>query len=119
MLFRSEIEIWGDGEQTRSFLFIDDCLDGTLALAASDVAEPLNVGSERLISINGLVDLLEGIAGIRLRRTYNLAAPKGVRGRSSDNTLVSRRLGWQPRVPLEVGLEATYRWIHDEIARRA
>ena len=113
---RHEIEIWGDGEQTRSFLFIEDCLDATLKLAASDVAEPLNIGSDRLISINRLVGLLEAIAGIKLVRRYERSAPQGVRGRSSDNRLIGERLGWQPQWPLERGLEVTYRWIYDQLA---
>jgi nucleoside-diphosphate-sugar epimerase len=114
---RHDIEIWGDGEQTRSFLFIDDCLDATLKLTASDVAEPLNIGSARLISINGLVGLLEDIAGIKLNRRYDRSAPRGVRGRSSDNTLIRNTLGWEPQVPLEAGLETTYRWIYDQLVR--
>jgi nucleoside-diphosphate-sugar epimerase len=117
---RHEIEIWGDGEQTRSFMYIDDCLDGTLRLMHSEVAEPLNVGSSELVSINQMVDIVEAIAGIRLRRAYNLTAPQGVRGRNSDNTLVRARLGWEPTVTLAAGLEQTYRWIHDEmVADRA
>ncbi len=115
-----EIEIWGDGEQTRSFMYIDDCLDGTLKLMHSEVAEPLNVGSSELVSINQMVDIVEAIAGIKLRRSYNLTAPQGVRGRNSDNTLVRARLGWEPTVTLAAGLEQTYRWIHDEmVADRA
>jgi nucleoside-diphosphate-sugar epimerase len=110
-----EIEIWGDGEQTRSFLYIDDCLAGTLALMQSDVAEPLNVGSDRLVTINELADIVEEIAGVRLRRRYDLDAPQGVRGRNSDNTLVRRLVGWEPRVSLEEGLERNYRWIEDRL----
>jgi nucleoside-diphosphate-sugar epimerase len=113
---RHEIEIWGDGEQTRSFLFIDDCLDATLILAASDVTQPLNIGSARIVSINELVDMLEQIAGIKLERRYNPAAPVGVRGRSSDNSLIERLLDWKPQVPLETGLETIYRWIYDQLA---
>jgi GDP-D-mannose 3', 5'-epimerase len=112
-----EIEIWGDGKQTRSFTYIDDCLDGTLRLVASDVREPLNIGSSELVTINGLVDIVEEIAGIRTRRRYDLSAPQGVRGRNSDNTLVRERLGWEPSTSLRDGLERTYRWIHDELAR--
>jgi nucleoside-diphosphate-sugar epimerase len=118
-----EIEIWGDGEQTRSFMYIDDCLYGTTRLMNSDVSEPLNLGSDQLVSINRLVDIVEGIAGIKLRRRYNPHAPQGVRGRNSDNTLIKQRLGWAPSVALDVGLEATYRWIYDQMmdagARRA
>jgi nucleoside-diphosphate-sugar epimerase len=114
---RHEIEIWGDGEQTRSFMYIDDCLLGTQRIMASDVVEPLNLGSNQLVTINQLVDIVESIAGVRLKRRYDLSAPKGVRGRNSDNTLIQASLGWQPSIPLEVGLETTYRWIHDEIVR--
>jgi len=110
------IEIWGDGEQTRSFTFIDDCLEGTLRLTASDVAEPLNVGSDQLVTINELVDIVEGIAGITLKRNYKLDAPQGVRGRNSDNTLIDQLLGWSPSITLEEGLAVTYRWVHDQVA---
>ena len=106
-----EIEIWGDGEQTRSFMYISDCLEGTLRLMNSDVREPLNVGSDELVTINQLVDIVEQIAGAKLRRRYNLAAPKGVRGRNSDNTLISEKLGWAPSIPLRRGLQTTYDWI--------
>jgi nucleoside-diphosphate-sugar epimerase len=112
---RHEIEIWGDGEQTRSFMYIDDCLVGTTRLAASDCHEPLNIGSDELVSINRLVDIVERIAGMKLKRRYNLDAPKGVRGRNSDNALIKEVLGWAPSVRLEDGMEKTYRWIHDEI----
>ena len=111
-----EIEIWGDGEQTRSFMFVDDCVEGTLRLTDSDFADPVNLGSSRLVSINGLVDIVEGIAGVKLRRVYNLSAPKGVRGRNSDNTLIRAVLGWEPTVSLEDGLEQTYSWIYDQMA---
>jgi GDP-D-mannose 3', 5'-epimerase len=110
-----EIEIWGDGNQTRSFMYVDDCITGTCLIFDSDVAEPLNLGSDQLVSINQLVDTAEAIGGVRLKRVYNLAAPKGVRGRNSDNSLIHRRLGWAPEIPLETGLEKTYRWIHDEM----
>jgi nucleoside-diphosphate-sugar epimerase len=110
-----EIEIWGDGEQTRSFTFIDDCLYGTQALMASDITEPLNIGSDQLVTINQLVDIVESIAGVKLRRRYKLDAPKGVRGRNSDNTLVTDKLGWAPSVRLEEGMRQTYEWIHGEM----
>jgi nucleoside-diphosphate-sugar epimerase len=110
-----EIEIWGDGEQTRSFTFIDDCLYGTQALMASDVTEPLNIGSDQLVTINQLVDIVESIAGVKLHRRYKLDAPKGVRGRNSDNTLVTEKLGWAPSVRLEDGMRQTYEWIHGEM----
>jgi nucleoside-diphosphate-sugar epimerase len=111
----NEIEIWGDGEQTRSFTYIDDCLHGTLLLMSSDVTEPINIGSDELVTINQLVDTVEEIAGVTLKRRYKLDAPKGVRGRNSDNTLVQQRLGWAPSTRLRDGLEATYRWIHSEM----
>jgi nucleoside-diphosphate-sugar epimerase len=111
----NEIEIWGDGRQTRSFTYIDDCLFGTQALAASDVCEPLNLGSDQLVTINRLVDIVEEIAGVKLRRRYRPDAPQGVRGRNSDNTLIRELLGWAPGTPLEEGMEKTYRWIHDQL----
>jgi GDP-D-mannose 3',5'-epimerase len=110
-----EIEIWGDGNQTRSFMYIDDCITGSRMILDSDETEPLNLGSDRLVTINQLVDIVEEIGGVRLKRTYNLSAPKGVRGRNSDNTLISERLGWAPAISLEVGLEHTYRWIYDQM----
>jgi GDP-D-mannose 3', 5'-epimerase len=110
-----EIEIWGDGEQTRSFTYIDDCVFGTRALMDSQIQEPINLGSSEMVTINQLVDIVERLAGIELSRSYNLSAPKGVRGRSSDNTLIQERLGWQPSISLQQGLEATYRWIFDEV----
>jgi len=112
---RQEIEIWGDGEQTRSFMYIDDCLLGTNAIMASDEREPLNLGSDELVTINQLVDIVEDIAGVKLKRRYDLGAPKGVRGRNSDNTLIQAHLGWAPGVRLRDGMEKTYRWIHDEM----
>jgi len=111
-----EIEIWGDGKQTRSFTYIDDCVEGTLLLTASDVREPVNIGSEQLVSINELVDIVEAIAGVELRRHYNLEAPQGVRGRNSDNDLVRQRLQWAPGISLEDGLERTYAWVYDQLA---
>ena len=117
---KHEIEIWGDGEQTRSFMYIDDCLEGTLRIMDSDVSEPLNLGSDQLVTINQLVDIVENIAGIKLKRRYNLDAPKGVRGRNSDNALIQEKLGWAPSITLDTGMEKTYRWIHDQIcAKRA
>jgi GDP-D-mannose 3',5'-epimerase len=116
---KHEMEIWGDGEQTRSFTYIDDCLIGTSAIMASDVREPLNLGSSELVTINQLVDIVEDIAGIRLKRKYNLGAPKGVRGRNSDNTLISARLGWAPSTPLRTGMQKTYDWILGEMTKGA
>ena len=112
---RHEIEIWGDGEQTRSFMYIDDCLYGTEAILESDILEPINLGSSEMVTINELVDIVEEIAGVRVNRIYDLSAPKGVRGRNSDNTLILDRLGWEPSTPLRTGLEATYRWIYGEM----
>jgi GDP-D-mannose 3', 5'-epimerase len=114
-----EIEIWGDGEQTRSFMYIDDCLLGTVRIMESDILDPINLGSSALVSINELVDIVEEIAGARLKRRYNLEAPKGVRGRNSDNTMIKERLGWEPSTSLSVGLEKTYAWIYDEMAASA
>jgi GDP-D-mannose 3', 5'-epimerase len=112
----NRIEIWGDGEQTRSFTYIDDCLEGTLRLTASDVTEPLNVGSDQLVTVNELVDIVERIAGVTLKRKYLLDAPQGVRGRNSDNTRIRELLGWTPSISLEDGLAATYAWVHDQVA---
>jgi nucleoside-diphosphate-sugar epimerase len=110
-----QIEIWGDGEQTRSFTFIDDCVEGTLRLMNTTFTSPINIGSSELVTINQLVDIVEGISGIRVERNYDLSAPLGVRGRNSDNTLVRSVLGWEPSTLLRDGLEATYRWIYDEM----
>jgi GDP-D-mannose 3',5'-epimerase len=112
---RHEIEIWGDGEQTRSFMYIDDCVYGTQAIMDSEIVEPLNLGSDEMVSINQLVDVVEDIAGITLERRYDLDAPKGVRGRNSDNTLIRDRMGWAPGISLRAGLEQTYAWIYDEV----
>ncbi len=111
----NEIEIWGDGEQTRSFMYVDDCLYGTQLLASSDVVEPLNVGSSELVTINQLVSIVEEIADVELKRNYKLDAPQGVRGRNSDNTLILERLGWEPSISLQDGMERTYRWIYDQM----
>ncbi len=113
-----EIEIWGTGEQTRSFMFIDDCLKGTQAIMNSDILEPINLGSDELVTINGLVDIVESIAGIKLKRNYKLDAPKGVNGRNSDNTLIKQKLGWAPDIKLRAGLEKTYAWIYDQIVNK-
>ncbi len=112
-----DIEIWGDGEQTRSFMYISDCVYGSMLLMASDCAEPINIGSDELVSINQLVDLVERIGGVRLNRRYKLDAPQGVRGRNSDNTKIRQVLGWAPSTPLQVGLEATYRWVYGQLAK--
>jgi GDP-D-mannose 3', 5'-epimerase len=115
---KHEIEIWGDGKQTRSFMYIDDCLKGTQAIMHSDIVEPLNLGSNELVTINGLVSMVEDIAGIELKRTYNLNAPKGVNGRNSDNTRIEELLGWEPSIKLRTGMEETYRWIYDQVVRQ-
>ena len=114
---RHEIEIWGDGEQTRSFMYIDDCIKGSELLFKGPYLPPLNLGSDRLVSINGLVDIVEDIAGIKLRRTYDLGAPKGVRGRNSNNDLLQATVGWAPETSLEAGMERTYQWIYDQIVQ--
>jgi GDP-D-mannose 3',5'-epimerase len=116
---RHEIEIWGDGHQTRSFQYIDDCVLGTQKIMQSEnVTMPINLGSSEMVTINQLVDLAEGIAGIKLQRHYNLKAPKGVNGRNSDNTLIQKLLGWEPSISLKSGLEKTYRWIYDEMTAK-
>ncbi|HEX4056522.1 MAG TPA: NAD-dependent epimerase/dehydratase family protein [Tepidisphaeraceae bacterium] len=112
------IEIWGDGHQTRSFMYITDCLKGTQDLLWSDIIEPINLGSSELVSINQLVDIVEDIAGIKLKRSYNLKAPKGVNGRNSDNTLIKKLMGWEPNTKLRVGMEKTYRWIYDQMVSK-
>ena len=109
-----EIQIWGTGEQTRSFMYIDDCLKGIRLIMDSDIEEPINLGSSEAVSVNQLVDMVEDIAGIKLKRTYDLSAPKGVNGRNSDNTRIRQYLGWEPDTPLRTGLEKTYAWIYDE-----
>ncbi len=115
---RREIEIWGSGTQTRSFMFIDDCIKGVDLIMNSDILEPINLGSSESVTINQLVDLAEEIAGIKLKRNYDLSAPKGVNGRNSDNTLIKKYLNWEPNVSLRSGLEKTYRWIHDQYMAR-
>ncbi len=113
-----EIDIWGDGEQTRSFMFVDDCVEGTLRIMASDCHEPLNLGSDRLVTINQLVAMVQAIAGTDLR-VVHVKGPLGVRGRNSDNALLRSRIGWEPQVTLEEGLERTYRWVADQVAQTA
>jgi nucleoside-diphosphate-sugar epimerase len=111
-----EIEIWGDGEQTRSFCYIDDCLDGMTRLMASDHHEPLNLGQDRLVTINQLADIVCGVAGVTLGRRH-VPGPQGVRGRNSDNTRLRQVLGWEPRISLEEGLRRTYEWIEAQVRR--
>ncbi len=112
------IEIWGDGSQTRSFTYIDDCIEGTRLIARSEVVEPLNLGSRELVTIDRLVDIAEEIAGVRLERRHQLDAPLGVRGRNSDNSRILEMLGWEPSTRLREGMEVTYRWIYDQVAAR-
>jgi GDP-D-mannose 3', 5'-epimerase len=109
-----EIEIWGDGEQTRSFCYIDDCLDGLMRLMASEFAEPLNLGQDRLVTINQLADIVCGVAGVTLEKRH-VAGPQGVRGRNSDNTRLRQVLGWEPQISLEEGLARTYAWIEQQV----
>jgi len=110
-----EIEIWGDGKQTRSFMYVDDCTKGTQMIAESDILEPINLGSDELVTINQLVDIAEDIAGVKLKRNYKLDAPKGVNGRNSDNTMILDKLKWEPSIRLRQGLEKTYHWIEEEM----
>jgi nucleoside-diphosphate-sugar epimerase len=110
-----EIVIWGDGQQTRSFMYIDDCIKGILDIMYSNILEPINLGSSEMVSINGLVDIVEEIAGVKLGRKYDLDAPKGVRGRNSDNTLIKKHLGWEPSISLRTGMKKTYDWIKDQM----
>jgi len=112
---RHEIEIWGNGAQTRSFMYIDDCTYGIQRILESDIHEPINLGSSELVTINQLVDLVEEIAGIKLKRTYNLNAPKGVNGRNSDNTKILEYLDWEPSIRLKDGLARTYAWIESQM----
>jgi len=112
-----QIEIWGDGEQTRSFCYIDDCLEGVSRLMASDYHQPLNLGQDRLVTINQLADIVCDIAGIRVGRRH-IPGPQGVRGRNSDNTRLKQVLGWVPAVSLEQGLAHTYRWIEEQVRQR-
>ena len=109
------IEIWGDGKQTRSFTYIDDTIDGIFRIMEGEFVDPINLGSSQLVTINELVDIVEGIAGVTLERNYKLDAPQGVRGRNSDNTLILEKLGWEPSITLEDGLAKTYAWIHEQM----
>ncbi|MET0931731.1 MAG: NAD-dependent epimerase/dehydratase family protein [Aeromicrobium sp.] len=113
------IDVWGDGEQSRSFMYIDDCVRGTQEILAGDNVEPVNLGSSELVTINQMIHLLEDIAGITVTREHDLTAPQGVRGRNSDNTMFHEIYGWEPSVSLRDGLEKTYAWIHDQLAARA
>jgi GDP-D-mannose 3', 5'-epimerase len=115
---KHEIAIWGTGHQTRSFMYIDDCIKGIELITNSEILEPINLGSSEAVSINQLVDIVEDIAGIKLRRNYEPGEPKGVNGRNSDNTLIAKHLGWEPGISLHSGLEATYAWIYDQYQLR-
>jgi nucleoside-diphosphate-sugar epimerase len=112
------IDVWGDGLQTRSYCYVDDCVEGIHRLMRSDYPEPLNLGQDRMITINELVDIVARIAGKRVRRVHDLGKPQGVRGRNSDNTRLRRVLGWEPQVSLEDGLARTYRWIEAQLRGR-
>tara|TARA_E500000178_G_scaffold48987_1_gene44277 strand:- start:4185 stop:5177 length:993 start_codon:yes stop_codon:yes gene_type:complete len=111
----NEVEVWGDGEQTRSFMFIDDCIKGTLKIFESDYRDVFNVGSDEQVSINQMLDKIENISNYKFKRKYLLDKPKGVRGRSSDNTFIKSKINWAPSISLEEGLKKTYSWIEDEI----
>jgi GDP-D-mannose 3',5'-epimerase len=113
----SEIEIWGDGEQTRSFMYVDDCVEGLIRLMASDYHEALNLGTDRLVTINQLVDLVCSVAGKKLTKRHDVSKPQGVRGRNSDNTRLNKVLGWEPSISLEAGLDVTYKWIESELKK--
>jgi nucleoside-diphosphate-sugar epimerase len=114
---KKDIVIWGDGHQTRSFMYIDDCVKGVLDIMYSAITEPINLGSSEMVSINQLVDYVEEIAASTLEKKYDLGAPKGVRGRNSDNTLIKKYLGWEPSIPLKKGLQLTYNWIKEEMMK--
>ena len=111
---RGEIEIWGDGKQTRSFLYIGECLEGTLRLMRSDCIEPLNIGSEEMVTINQLAKMIIEISKKKLG-TNHVPGPQGVRGRNSDNSLIKKKIGWRPKMPLRKGLEITYKWIKEQV----
>jgi len=115
---KHEIEIWGSGVQTRSFMYADDCIKGIQLIMNSQILEPINLGSSEAVSINQLVDIVEDIAGVKLKRNYDLSAPKGVNGRNSDNTLIKKYLNWEPDTSLRAGLEKTYAWIYDQYMAR-
>lgn len=113
-----EIEVWGDGKQTRSYCYIDDCVEGIVRLMHSDFRQPLNLGSDRLVTVNELVDIVAAAAGKRIRKRHDLSKPQGVRGRNSDNSLLRKVLNWEPRIELEDGLARTYRWIEGQLIKR-
>jgi GDP-D-mannose 3', 5'-epimerase len=113
------IDVWGDGEQSRSFMYIDDCVRGTQEILAGDNVEPVNLGSSELVTINQMIGILEDIAGITVTKNHDLSAPQGVRGRNSDNTMFKSIYGWEPSISLRDGLEKTYSWIYDQLSARA
>jgi GDP-D-mannose 3', 5'-epimerase len=115
---KHEIEVWGTGKQTRSFMYTDDCIKGIQLIMNSEILEPINLGSSEAVSINQLVDIVEDIAGIKLKRRYDLSAPRGVNGRNSDNTLIKKYLNWEPSFPLRRGLERTYAWVYEQYTAR-
>ncbi len=115
---KHEIVIWGDGFQTRSFMYIDDCIKGIFDIMTSRIEEPINLGSSEMVSINTLTDIVEELAGIKLQRKYDLDAPKGVRGRNSENTLIRKYLNWEPSIPLRKGMEKTYDWIYSRMTAK-
>jgi GDP-D-mannose 3', 5'-epimerase len=115
---KGTIEIWGDGDQTRSYMYVDDCVEGLIRLMASNHREPLNLGTDEMVSINHLVDMICGIAGKKLTKQHDLTKPQGVRGRNSDNTLLRKVLGWEPNTPLDKGLAITYKWIEGELKKK-
>jgi GDP-D-mannose 3', 5'-epimerase len=114
-----EIEVWGDGEQTRSFMYVDDCVEGLIRIMASGFRDALNLGTDELVTINGLVDIISKIAGKKIKKKHNLTGPQGVRGRNSDNTLLHKVLGWEPSITLEQGLKPTYKWIASQVQTRS
>ena len=116
---KKEIVIWGDGLQTRSFMYIDDCIKGIQDIMYSNIGEPINLGSSEMVSINALVDIVEEIAGYKLKRVHDLKAPKGVRGRNSENTLIKKYLGWEPSIPLKEGMKKTYEWISEQVVNES
>jgi GDP-D-mannose 3', 5'-epimerase len=116
---KNEIIIWGDGHQTRSFMYIDDCIKGIQDIMYSNINEPINLGSSEMVSINQLVDIVEDIANYKMTRKYDLGAPKGVRGRNSENTLIKKYLGWEPSIPLKKGMKKTYDWIREEMVKES
>ncbi|MBI1883570.1 MAG: NAD-dependent epimerase/dehydratase family protein [Chlamydiae bacterium] len=115
---KDEIEVWGDGLQTRSYCYVDDCVEGIFRLMQSDYHQPLNLGTDRLVSIDELVDIVARIAGKKIAKRHDLTKPQGVRGRNSDNTRLRQVLGWEPRTSLEKGLEVTYRWIQSQVSKK-